>query len=161
MVHENSRKSGLAAFFIIAITVLVLDQLSKNLVISRFFLHESVPVIPGFFSLTYIRNTGAAFGILAGQEAWRHIFFQTVSLLALGAIVYLFWTSRRDALALWGASLVFGGAAGNLIDRIRFGYVVDFLDFFLGRYHWPAFNIADSAITIGAFVLAFKFLREQ
>jgi signal peptidase II len=153
--------SRLAAFFIIAITVFVLDQLSKNLVLANFSLNDSIPVIPGFFNLTYVRNTGAAFGILAGQESWRHLFFQVVSVLALGAIIYLFWTSRRDRLALWGAALVFGGAAGNLVDRVRFGYVIDFLDFFIGRYHWPAFNVADSSITVGAFLLAVKFLREK
>ena len=156
--HSNWR---LAAFFIIAVTILVLDQLSKNLVLAAFSLNESISIIPGFFNLTYVRNTGAAFGILAGQESWRHLFFQSVSILALGAIVYLFWASRRDRLALWGSALVFGGAAGNLVDRIRFGYVIDFLDFFIGRYHWPAFNIADSGITIGAFLLAVKFLKEK
>ncbi len=148
-------------FFLIAVVVLVLDQLTKNLVLGNLSLHESITVIPGFFNITYIRNTGAAFGMMAGSESWRHIFFQSVSVLALGAIVYLFWSSRRDSLALWGAALVFGGAAGNLVDRVRFGYVIDFLDFFVGGYHWPAFNIADSSITIGAFLLAWKFLREN
>ncbi len=161
MQEPSTNNSKVAGFFIIAIVVFVLDQLSKNLVLANFSLNDSISVIPGFFNLTYVRNTGAAFGMLAGQESWRHLFFQAVSILALGAIVYLFWTSRRDALALWGASLVFGGAAGNLVDRIRFGYVIDFLDFFLGRYHWPAFNVADSSITIGACLLAVKFLREK
>ena len=151
----------MAGFFAIALTILVLDQLSKNLVLTHFALHEGISIIPGLFNLTYVRNTGAAFGILAGQEAWRHLFFQVVSVFALSAIVYLFWTSKRDRFALWGSALVFGGAAGNLVDRIRFGYVIDFLDFFVGGYHWPAFNIADSGITLGAFLLAWKFFREK
>ncbi len=151
----------MAAFWTIAVTILLLDQVTKNIILTSFGLHDSLPVLPGFFNLTYVRNTGAAFGILAGQESWRHLFFQMISVLALGAIVYLFWTSKRDKLALWGSALVLGGAAGNLVDRVRFGYVVDFLDFFIGSYHWPAFNIADSSITVGAFILAMKFLREK
>ena len=152
---------GTAAFLLIAVSVFVLDQVTKNLVIGNLAFHSSIQVIPGFFSLTYIHNTGAAFGILAGHERWCHIFFQVVSFLALGGLFYLFWTSKRDTLTLWGSALIFGGAAGNLADRLRFRYVIDFLDFFIGNHHWPAFNVADSAITIGGFLLALKFLKES
>ena len=131
--------------------VVVLDQLTKLWVVHHFILYESREIIPGFFSLTYLTNTGAAFGLLAGHPTWwRQLFFIGVAVIALTAIVVIHRKikdqSRWYSVAL---ALIGGGAVGNLLDRIRLGSVVDFLDFYVAGHHWPAFNVADSAITIG------------
>lgn len=131
--------------------IVILDQISKYLVQKIMHLHESIIVINTFFSLTYIRNRGAAFGLLSDKgDGFRFIFFFITSVIALFILWYLFFRPYKSDLATQiGISLISGGAIGNLIDRIRLGEVVDFLDFYIGNYHWPAFNIADSAITIG------------
>lgn len=142
----------------IAGVVVLLDQFTKYLVLHRFSLHESVPVIPGFFNLTYVRNPGAAFGILAGAHgAWRTVFFITVSLVALAVIMTLV-RKTHDRIPLVAFALIGGGAVGNLIDRVRSGEVVDFIEWYYRSYHWPAFNIADSAITVGVALLAVDML---
>jgi signal peptidase II len=142
----------------IAAGVVALDQLTKFWVLSSFHLYESREIIPGFFNLTYLTNTGAAFGFLAGKQGTlRQIFFVGVAVAALLAMGYFYRTLKDHSLLYTVAiGLICGGAVGNLIDRLRLGSVVDFLDFFIGRYHWPAFNAADSAITVGVglFLLA-------
>ncbi|PLX90584.1 MAG: signal peptidase II [Desulfuromonas sp.] len=146
---------------VVNLIILPLDQLTKWLIDASFRLHESVPVIPGLFHLTYVRNKGAAFGIFA-DSAVRIPFFISVSIIALLAILwYLRHLQERQRVALYALSLVFSGALGNLIDRVRFGEVIDFLDVFWGRYHWPAFNVADSAITIGVTLLIIDMWRED
>lgn len=148
------------SFLFTAFLIVFADQATKAVVVSNLNLYEVKPVLEGFFNITYITNTGAAFGFMAGSDKWRHIFFQVISIVALCGLVYLYHSSRsRSYSLLWGISLVFGGALGNLIDRIRYRSVVDFLDFYVGRYHWPAFNIADSAITVGGVLLAWHFFR--
>lgn len=145
-------------FAAITAAVIFLDQLTKYAVVRRFRLHESVRVIPGFFDLTYVRNPGAAFGFLAGAPGvWRSVFFITVSIVALAAIIALVRTAH-ERLPLIAFALIGGGAVGNLIDRVRFGEVVDFIDWFYRTYHWPTFNIADSAISIGVGLLAIDML---
>lgn len=140
----------------ISTALVVVDQLTKRAVQQSFRLGESIPLISGFFNLTYIRNPGAAFGMLAHADpAFRIPFFILVPVVALTAIAYIF---RRIPDADWQRSsalaLVVGGAVGNLIDRLIFGYVIDFLDFhWQYRYHFPAFNVADSAICVGVGVL--------
>ncbi|HID98471.1 MAG TPA: signal peptidase II [Thermodesulfobacteriaceae bacterium] len=152
--------SSIPLFFLIAVCVIAADQVLKVLVISNLHFHEVRAVLPGFFNITYITNTGAAFGFLAGPDSWRHIFFQTVSVIALGSLIFLYRTSRqKDYPLFFGSSLVFGGAAGNLIDRIRSRSVIDFLDFYVGSYHWPAFNLADTAITVGGIFLIWHFFK--
>lgn len=146
---------------IIAAIILVLDQATKLYVDANFKLHETVPVIRGFFHLTYVRNKGAAFGILS-DSAIRIPFFITVSIIAMLGILWYIKHIRKDQkLALFSLSLVFSGALGNLIDRIRFGEVIDFLDVFWQRHHWPAFNVADSAITVGVALLFIEMWRED
>lgn len=146
---------------IVSAVILVLDQATKFYVDAHFRLHESVPVIRGLFHLTYIRNKGAAFGILA-DSAVRIPFFITVSIVAMLGIIWYIRRIREDQrLAVYALSLVFAGAFGNLIDRIRLGEVIDFLDVFWQRHHWPAFNIADSAITIGVALLFLEMWRED
>ena len=131
--------------------VLLLDQGSKLYIHHTFTLHESHPVIAEFFHLTYVRNSGAAFGLLARQQAtFLRLFFPTVTVLAVVLLVLYFkHTPRQRHLTLWGISLIVGGAIGNGIDRLWLGQVIDFLDFFWQTYHWPAFNVADSAICVG------------
>jgi signal peptidase II len=141
-----------------ACLVIVADQLTKWLIMSRFELHEIKPVVPGFFNLTYLHNRGAAFGLLASADpAWQPWFFIVIACAALVFIGFAFRQYRsRSALYVYAFALIAGGAAGNLIDRLRYGSVVDFLDFYVAAYHWPAFNVADSAIVVGAglFLLA-------
>ena len=118
---------------------------------------KRVGIIPGFFNLTHIHNPGGAFGFLAGQdEMLRSMIFVFVSTLAICFILYFYLkTAPTHFWLATGLAMIFGGAIGNLIDRIRFGKVVDFLDFYIGRLHWPAFNVADSAITIGILIFLF------
>lgn len=144
--------------------VVLCDQAGKWWIVRHFALYESVEVLPGFFNLTYLTNTGAAFGFLAGQPAlWRHVFFVTVALAALCAILLLYLRLYRHSFFYeLSLALIAGGALGNLIDRVRLGSVVDFLDFYIGRYHWPAFNAADSAITVGVSVfLVYSLFFEE
>jgi signal peptidase II len=146
---------------VITMISLIFDQLTKLYVDATFQLHETVPVVRGFFHLTYVRNKGAAFGILA-DNAVRIPFFITVSIVALLGILWYIKRIREDQkLALFSLSLIFSGALGNLIDRIRLGEVIDFLDVFWQRHHWPAFNVADSAITVGVTLLFIEMWREE
>lgn len=142
---------GLRPFAMIAGLVVLLDQATKLLVLSKMPLYHSIPVIEGFFSLTHIRNPGGAFGFMAGgSQGVRNLLFIGVSIFATGLIVYFYRSTPKTYPYLASAlAMIFGGAVGNLIDRLRFGEVVDFLDVYVGTYHWPAFNVADSAITVG------------
>lgn len=138
----------------IFILVLFFDQLSKLLIIDAFRMYEAKEVIPGFFNLVYVTNTGAAFSMLADVESpWRHYFFVSISSVAIIALTIAGMRFRKvNNWYVLAFALIAGGAAGNLVDRIRLGAVVDFLDFYVNNYHWPAFNIADSAICVGAFI---------
>ena len=135
----------------IAVLVVIIDQLTKLWIMANFALHEQQNVIPGLFDLVYVTNTGAAFGFLAGSKSWlRQFFFIGVVIVALVVIVYAYGHLKKQSkIFAYSLGLIGGGAVGNLIDRLRFGSVVDFLDFYLGSYHFPAFNAADSAITVG------------
>jgi len=146
---------------IISVVVLALDQATKFYIDSRFKLFESLTVVENFFNITYVRNKGAAFGIFA-NSAFRVPFFIGVSLLAsLGILWYLRRLRREQRLLATALSLIFAGAVGNLIDRIRLGEVIDFLDAHWYQYHWPAFNVADSAITVGVGLLLIDLWREE
>lgn len=142
--------------------VVALDQATKWWIMESFRLHELREVIPGFFNLVYLHNSGAAFSLLASAEGtWKEWFFIAVAVGALAFILVLFkqycLKNRAYTVAL---GLIAGGAVGNLIDRLRFGSVVDFLDFYLASYHWPAFNVADSAICIGVGLFLYRNLRD-
>jgi signal peptidase II len=146
---------------IVTAVVLVLDQATKLYVDAHFELFESLPVIPGYFHLTYIRNQGAAFGILS-SGALRVPFFIAVATIALLAILWYLRSLRVDQrLAAFALALIFSGALGNLIDRVRLGEVIDFLDVFWKHYHWPAFNVADSAICVGVALLIWEMWLEE
>lgn len=142
------------SYFLIASVVILLDQLSKLWVLKSFQLYESREVIPGFFNLVYVTNTGAAFSMLADvQSPWRHYFFLGIGVAAVIGLTAGYFVLRKEHRWYGPAfACIAGGAVGNLIDRVRLGSVVDFLDVYAGKYHWPAFNIADSAICLGAFI---------
>ena len=156
-------KRHLGLMLLIVSSVIVLDQLTKWLITSTMRLHESIPVLHDFFSITYIRNSGAAFGILAGSHAgFRLVFFGLTSVLALALLGTIYVRlSPADWVGQVSVSAIFGGAVGNLIDRIRAGEVIDFLDFSLLGHHWPAFNVADAAITVGVAFLIMHFFRHK
>ena len=143
---------------LVALCVVLLDQASKEWVRGAFSLHESVPVIPGFFHLTYIRNTGAAWGLFSGQN----IALSALALVMLAVLVAfrrkILPPGRVHRVAL---GLLCGGIVGNLFDRLRLDYVVDFLDFFVRSSHFPAFNVADSAICIGVGIYVLGTLLAQ
>jgi signal peptidase II len=156
LAEEHGMKTSVA----IGAMILVLDQLTKLIALERLAPGLSIPVVDGFFSLTLVMNPGLAFGMLASTPAgWRWV-IAALSVLALGVLGVLAskllpdgrWSTRT------GIGLIFGGAVGNLIDRGRFGAVIDFLDFYWRGYHWPAFNVADSAITVGVALLAFNMM---
>ena len=154
--HTASRlpwRPGMTSALISGVLVIA-DQVTKAVVHRAMTLHESIPVVPSV-NLTYTRNPGAAFSLLADADpTFRGWFFLVVSIVALTLItVFLRRVERGDWWTLIGLSLILGGAVGNLIDRIRHGEVIDFIDLYLGRYHWPVFNLADSGITIGMVML--------
>jgi len=154
-------KRHLGLMLLIVSSVIVFDQITKWLITSTMRLHESISVIPDLFNITYIRNSGAAFGILAGSHAgFRLVFFGLTSVLALALLGTIYVRlSPADWVGQVSVSAIFGGAVGNLIDRIRAGEVIDFLDFSLLGHHWPAFNVADAAITVGVAFLIMHFFR--
>lgn len=142
--------------------LLLADQVSKFMVSHFIPVSASIPVVPGLFNLTYILNPGAAFGFLSkGELSFRNPFFIGVSLIAIFFVLYYYWWHGRGRpLCTLGLGMIAGGALGNLWDRIRQGAVVDFLDFYMGRHHWPAFNLADSAISVGVALLIWQLWRE-
>lgn len=138
-----------------------LDLVTKGYIDSNMSLHESVVVIGGFLNITYVRNPGAAFSFLASASpGFRAVFFLTVTVLAIILVLYYIAKSKTDEpLMIFALSLILSGALGNFIDRVRLGEVIDFIDVYLGAYHWPAFNVADSAITCGAFIMLFVLFK--
>jgi len=153
MSANKKKYAFLGAVFVFCVTV---DQITKQAILNRFVLGESLEIIPGLFNLTYVRNKGAAFGFLhSAPESFREPFFLAVPILAIFILGYLYYQLKgEERLSAWALSLILSGAAGNLIDRVRFGYVVDFLDFYRVQWgHWPAFNVADMAIVVGVSLL--------
>lgn len=139
--------------------VVVLDQISKQMVDAFMRLHETIPLLP-MFQLTYLRNQGAAFSFLSNAGGWQRWFF--IGLAVIASLLIAYWIRHLDRKKNWEAAawaLVLGGAMGNLIDRVLYGSVIDFLDVFYENWHWPAFNLADSAITIGIAMLLLDALR--
>ena len=150
-------KSHLKLFLPLTAGILLLDQVSKAAVSGTLKMYEIRPIIPGLLNLTLVHNTGAAFGLLAGQPSpLRTLFFLGVSFLAMGVVVWMiFRLDQEQKVELVALSLIFGGALGNVIDRARLGEVIDFIDVYYRTYHWPAFNVADSAVTTGVLLLLY------
>ncbi|MEW6982143.1 signal peptidase II [Colwelliaceae bacterium 6471] len=143
------KDTGLKWWWLAAICLLA-DQITKQWVVGSFDLFQSVNVLP-FFNITYVHNPGAAFSFLADQDGWQRWFFTIIA--AVASVIFIVWlakTPKEKVMLGLAFSLLLSGALGNLIDRVMFGYVIDFLDFYIGELHWPAFNIADSLIFVGA-----------
>jgi signal peptidase II len=137
----------------LSLLALILDQASKLVIASSMQLYQSIP-ITSFFKLTYVRNTGAAFSFLSDAGGWQRWFFAVLAILI--SIIIAVWLTRlkkQETLLAVALSLILGGAMGNLIDRLAYGYVIDFLDVYYQTWHWPAFNVADSAITLGVMLM--------
>jgi signal peptidase II len=164
-MSEDDSRAGkfvwiqLAAVFLL---VLGLDQLTKQIIVSSLSRGDRIEVIPGFFNIVLTYNPGAAFGLFAGYpDGLRTIVLGIATTFAVGLVLYfLFFEYNRDPFGQAALIMILAGAAGNIIDRIRYGEVVDFLDFYLGAYHWPAFNVADSAICIGVAFIIFRRPRK-
>ena len=141
--------------------VIVLDQASKYWILQNFALHEGMAVW-SHFNLIYVRNTGAAFSFLADAGGWQRWFFLTLSVVVSLVLIRWIWTlPPKQKLLAFALAMILGGALGNAWDRLAYGYVIDFLDVYYNDAHWPAFNVADSAITIGAFCLIWDALFYQ
>ena len=144
----------------IALGVVLLDRITKSAIANKMAMYSSIQIIPKFFRITHVENTGAAFGLFADSPSqWKISILVLFSVLALGIVVALLWrNSHVMTMTGVGLYLILGGALGNLWDRLMHGRVVDFLVFYIGQYQWPAFNAADSAIVIGAGLLVFEIL---
>ena len=140
---------------LIIVGMVFLDQATKLYIDSNMELHQSIQVIKNFFQITYIRNSGAAFGILSGfKSLWLTLFFMLISVVAIGIIMFYYHkTPENQRLTLVSFALIMSGATGNFIDRVFYGEVIDFLYFHWYQHYWPAFNVADSCITIGVSLL--------
>ena len=148
-------------WFGLSAAVLVADYLTKFAVLSTFAPGEGRAVMP-FFNLVLVFNKGAAFSFLAGQPGWQTLFFATIAVVASIVVSFLIYKDPDRRLFCLGLALILGGALGNLYDRLVYGHVVDFLDFHAAGWHWPAFNVADSAITVGAGILIVEsFLQKK
>ena len=150
-------------FIAIVVSIVFLDQWTKVHICSAMRLYDSQVVIENLLSITYIMNAGAAFGFLAqAPPLFRSLFFNLAAFAAMGLIVYYLMKSRDDKpLLILALSLILGGALGNSIDRLRFGAVVDFIDVHWKTYHWPAFNVADAAISLGAMLMILEILKRS
>jgi signal peptidase II len=155
---STSSGNSLLPWLGIAAIVLLLDQLTKITIIRLFSYGESHPVT-SFFNLVLVYNKGAAFSFLAAQGGWQRWFFTVLGIAAALFIVYLLKRHAGQRMFCWALALILGGAIGNVIDRIAYGHVIDFLDFHVAGWHWPAFNVADSAICIGAALFVLDELR--
>lgn len=160
-VKESTLYRG--AYLLISLAVLFLDQWTKGLITRTFDVHQSATVIGNFLDITYVRNSGAAFGLFASVDSsLKAVILNTVAILVFFVVSgYALRTSHRSVRLQTGFALILGGAVGNLLDRVRFGYVVDFLDFSIGAHHWPAFNVADSAICVGVGLLFLDMLKSE
>lgn len=147
------------SLYLLFILTLFSDQFSKKAAVSKLYVGETVGVIEGLFNFTLVFNPGAAFGMFAGlPDFQRRLALFSVSLVALGVVFYMMKETKEDRPSQVALTAILAGAVGNLIDRFRYDGVVDFLDVFWGNYHWPAFNIADSAISVGVTILMFRLL---
>ncbi len=158
LMPSSSNNNSLLPWLGISLIVLLLDQLSKITIVKLFHYGESRPVT-GFFNLVLVYNKGAAFSFLATESGWQRHLFTAIGIAAAIYIIYLLRKHAGQRMFCWALALILGGAIGNVIDRIVYGHVIDFLDVFVGNWHWPAFNIADSAICVGAVLFVLDELR--
>jgi signal peptidase II len=152
------KNAGLMMWLVIALVVILLDQASK-ITMSQYLLYGQSEAITSYLNLVMVYNKGAAFSFLSDQPGWQRYFFTAVSVLASLFILWMLKRNPTQRLFCWALALILGGAIGNLIDRIAYGHVIDFLDLHVGGWHWPAFNVADSAITLGAILFVLDEFR--
>ncbi|MDB5769780.1 MAG: signal peptidase [Burkholderiales bacterium] len=159
-IFSSSPSSSLTPWLGIAAIVVVLDQITKIAITRAFSFGESLP-LTSFFNLVLTYNKGAAFSFLASESGWQRYFFTAIAVAAVLFIIYLLKRHPGQRLFGFALSLILGGAIGNLIDRVLYGHVIDFLDFHVNNWHWPAFNVADSAIFVGAGLFIYDELRRS
>jgi signal peptidase II len=157
-IFSSKASSGMMPWLGIAAIIVFLDQVTKTAITRLFEYGESHP-LTSFFNLVLVYNKGAAFSFLANQGGWQRYFFTVLGIAAALFIVYLLKKHAGQRLFCWALALILGGAVGNVIDRIIYGHVIDFLDFHVNNWHWPAFNLADSAIFLGAALFIIDELR--
>ena len=146
---SSSSSSSMLPWLGLALIFLIADQFTKILILGDYQLGDST-VVTSFFNIVRAHNTGAAFSFLADASGWQRWFFTGIGVVAVGVILWMLKAHPGQKLFSFALACILGGAVGNVIDRVRYGYVVDFLDFYWGTWHFPAFNIADSAISVGA-----------
>lgn len=151
-------KTSLMPWLGIAVIIILLDQITK-ITIAKTFAYGQTKAITSFFNLTLVYNKGAAFSFLASESGWQRYLFTGLGLIAAVVITVLIKRHAGQRLFCWALALILGGAIGNVIDRMLYGHVIDFLDFYIGNWHFPAFNVADSAICIGAVLFVLDELR--
>lgn len=156
----NRKRFRFIAFVTLALVLFGLDQGTKAFVVSHFYYGQFLPVTD-FFNLCYVRNTGAAFSFLSDFGGLQIVIFSVLALIIIVFILVSLWRNNANTLQCVALSLVLSGALGNLWDRVTEHSVVDFLDFYLGQYHWPAFNVADIAICVGAFLICWAEFRKK
>ena len=145
----SSSSTSMLPWLGLALILLIADQFTKILILGYYQLGDST-VVTSFFNIVRVHNTGAAFSFLADASGWQRWFFTSIGVVAVGVILWMLKAHPGQKLFSFALACILGGAVGNVIDRVRYGYVVDFLDFYWGTWHFPAFNIADSAISVGA-----------
>ena len=158
MARKNGGGPGLTLWLGVAVVVVLLDQLSK-VTLSQLLHYGQAKEVTGFFNLVMVYNKGAAFSFLADQEGWQRWFFAGVSATASLLILWMLKRNPTQKMFCWSMALILGGAVGNLVDRVAYGHVIDFLDVHVAGWHWPAFNVADSAITLGAVLFVLDEFR--
>ncbi|HEY0846417.1 MAG TPA: signal peptidase II [Noviherbaspirillum sp.] len=155
---STAPSTSLTPWLGIAAIIVLIDQITKITITRLFSYGESLPVT-SFFNLVLAHNKGAAFSFLAAEGGWQRYFFTGIAIAAAIFIIYLLKRHAGQRLFCWALAMILGGAIGNLIDRVLYGYVIDFLDFYVGKWHWPAFNVADMAIVGGAGLFILDELR--
>lgn len=149
----SQKKPVLIQYWLLVVLAVVLDQITKVAVLKHFQFAERLNIIPGFFDLTLLYNTGAAFSFLADAGGWQKYFFLALAVVICGWLARAIHKDEFGTLGKWGAAMIIGGAIGNVLDRLQHGHVVDFLLFYINNWYYPAFNVADSFICVGAILL--------
>lgn len=161
-MQQPNRSTKLIAYAAIAILIIILDQLSKTLILHHFNYMERLNVLPGFFDLILVYNPGAAFSFLADAGGWQKFFFLALAVVICSFLIHAVVKDKFGSFGKWGCAMIVGGAVGNVIDRLIHGHVIDFLLFYYKEWYYPAFNIADSFICVGAVLLALdSFLQKK
>ena len=153
LFKRSDSPQNIFLWLFVALVIILIDQWTKTLIVNEFQLGEGRPVLLGFFNIVRVHNTGAAFSFMANADGWQRWLFTGIGLVAAILIIFLLKSNATQKLFAFALTFILGGAIGNVFDRIMYGYVIDFLDFYWSGIHFPAFNLADSAITLGAICL--------